>query len=823
MLYDTQITKVISTLLITSTLMFTTSLASEKAEMNSLKEIKNIPINDKRCRLTIKKSGLGAPFRYGEEAKYNIKVTNNGNAVCKDIYDYVYDRLPANMQYISIDNSSPFSCTSNIIGSSTHLTCDYQGNPILPHESVDLTVKVQVPSISDATGYGWKKSEVTNCARFGFYKHTRKKNIGIGISLNATYSCTTTPIKKPIIQKFCTADTMLILDRSSSMGWGTGKMEAAKHAAIDFSTIALGYVGNRVGVGSFNGIGTLDLALSSNQSAINTAINSLTPSGGTNIDAGFNKGLDELINNSSLSKRLLVLLSDGQGQLTQSNVINNANNNNITIYTIGYGSGASPQLAPIATATGGLYFQPPSNSDLTQIYREIAKDACQASISGMKFNDLNGNSVKDANEPALKGITIRLYDNNQIIDSVVTDTNGFYRFSNVSPGTYVVEEVVPSGWEQTAPTTDSGTYPITITTGQKIANKDFGNRKINKTTSISGMKFNDLNGNSVHDAQEPPLEGVTIQLYTADSNNNPIAQVDSDITDATGKYSFTNLVAGHYIVREVVGSLGGGWTQTYPVANQGQYIVNLALGQNITNYDFGNTKDICDARIHGIIYNDTNNNGIFDGIDTGLNGWVIELTNQNNGNTISFVTSQNNGYSDGKYAISIPANIINNSGGTLLVRLSEWEKPFWEHTQPTSGEYYSIPVGLNDDLEYNFGNFRTCGGKSQAKCSNNRKQYSDISVYAEDKTIIIENKGDAPVRKMGMIIKNYTNAEIYTKLKNWQCASNSTMKQVSCRYKGKLDVREKIQLSLPYEKMKNTHLEVFTDNELNNKNNVLKF
>ena len=97
MLHYTQTKKVISTLLMTSTLMFTASLASEKAEMNSLKEIKNIPINNKRCRLTIKKSSLSAPFKYGQEAKYNIKVTNTGNAVCKDIYDYVYDKLPANM------------------------------------------------------------------------------------------------------------------------------------------------------------------------------------------------------------------------------------------------------------------------------------------------------------------------------------------------------------------------------------------------------------------------------------------------------------------------------------------------------------------------------------------------------------------------------------------------------------------------------------------------------------------------------------------------------------------------------------------------------
>src|SRR5262249_23163910 len=91
--------------------------------------------------------------------------------------------------------------------------------------------------------------------------------------------------------------------------------------------------------------------------------------------------------------------------------------------------------------------------------------------------------------------------------------------------------------------------------------------------SISGIVFNDLNNNGVKDDSESGLSGWTVYL---DGNNN--GQLDSSETSVQsqgdGSYTFTNLSAGTYYVREVSQS---NWVQTQPTA-AGQVVVsdNLA-------------------------------------------------------------------------------------------------------------------------------------------------------------------------------------------------------------------------------------------------------
>ena len=45
-----------------------------------------------------------------------------------------------------------------------------------------------------------------------------------------------------------------------------------------------------------------------------------------------------------------------------------------------------------------------------------------------------------------------MYDSNgDLIATTTTDVNGDYSFSDLGPGTYTVEEVIPAGWVQTVP------------------------------------------------------------------------------------------------------------------------------------------------------------------------------------------------------------------------------------------------------------------------------------------------------------------------------------------------------------------------------------
>jgi len=79
-------------------------------------------------------------------------------------------------------------------------------------------------------------------------------------------------------------------------------------------------------------------------------------------------------------------------------------------------------------------------------------------IHGTKFEDFNGNGVRDPNEPPLAGWTIYIdgNDNGELDEgeqSMVTGSTGLYWFTELPPGRHTVREVAPAGseWFQTSP------------------------------------------------------------------------------------------------------------------------------------------------------------------------------------------------------------------------------------------------------------------------------------------------------------------------------------------------------------------------------------
>jgi hypothetical protein len=99
--------------------------------------------------------------------------------------------------------------------------------------------------------------------------------------------------------------------------------------------------------------------------------------------------------------------------------------------------------------------------------------------------------------------------------------------------------------------------------------------------SIAGTVYDDLNDNGVLDPGEPGEAGVTVYL---DTNNNGVLDSGEPhtLTDAQGNYTFGNLAAGTYTVREV---LPTGATLTAPAA--GSYTATptgAVTGLNFENH-----------------------------------------------------------------------------------------------------------------------------------------------------------------------------------------------------------------------------------------------
>jgi hypothetical protein len=112
-------------------------------------------------------------------------------------------------------------------------------------------------------------------------------------------------------------------------------------------------------------------------------------------------------------------------------------------------------------------------------------------------------------------------------------------------------------------------------------------------SSITGIKFNDLNKNHSRDGSplEPTIPNWEIKLW--DSTQTTL--IATTTTNGSGVYTFPALPPGVYVVCE---SLIAGWTQSVPQAgvacNNGTvgYLVDLSgvacAGQQVANKDFGN-------------------------------------------------------------------------------------------------------------------------------------------------------------------------------------------------------------------------------------------
>lgn len=209
-------------------------------------------------------------------------------------------------------------------------------------------------------------------------------------------------------------------------------------------------------------------------------------------------------------------------------------------------------------------------------------------ISGKKFEDLNHNGQWNKNEPFLAGWTITLTKEGDpsFNKSVQTDAQGKYQFEDLTPGKYLVCEVQQAGWVQTFPQSNNGCHKITFYWyGENADHRSFGNYELGV---ITGVKFNDANGNGVRDNNEPTIKDWTINLYEQTNNAQMFSSLTTPTatttTDSQGKYRFEDLQPGKYRVCEV---MRANWTRTYPAASD-CYDIEITTSGQVVTADFGN-------------------------------------------------------------------------------------------------------------------------------------------------------------------------------------------------------------------------------------------
>jgi uncharacterized repeat protein (TIGR01451 family) len=342
-------------------------------------------------------------------------------------------------------------------------------------------------------------------------------------------------------------------------------------------------------------------------------------------------------------------------------------------------------------------------------------------LGGQVWNDKNNASGLESGEATFAGVAVELYlaDGSGLPTgapvSTTTSAGGFYTFTNILSGTYVVvitsTNFLPGGVlagfgnSDGAPVTNNNVdndddgrpfgaatssgsitlVPGTEPGGNVNTTVDFGFY----TLSLGGTAWDDQNNDGRVNGGEPALAGLTVNLYR-DSNNDSIPDggpISTTTTSASGAYTFTGLISDTYLVEIIptgnytssTGAVGspsgayepapdadadatlnddngtnaGGVIRTAPISLSAGAEPTADDGDANTNFSigFGLFQPIS---IGNQVWNDANNNGLLDNGEAGINGVTVNLYS---GTTLisTTVTSGNGNYT---FAYLIPGDYV---------------------------------------------------------------------------------------------------------------------------------------------------------------------
>ncbi|OQX23245.1 MAG: hypothetical protein BWK80_27000, partial [Desulfobacteraceae bacterium IS3] len=223
-------------------------------------------------------------------------------------------------------------------------------------------------------------------------------------------------------------------------------------------------------------------------------------------------------------------------------------------------------------------------------------------VTGIVFNDVNGDGVKSAGEDGIPAVKVELLDSNgKVIATTATNPDGAYSFENVAPGTYTVRESDPTGYGSTTPNAESVTVPED---GSGMVS--FGDRTVG---TVTGVVFNDVNGDGVQNPGEDGIPNVKVELLGPDGK-----VIGETATNADGAYGFKNVAPGSYTVRE---SDPDGFTSTTPNT------VPVTVPENGSG--IANFGDHTVGTVTGVVFNDVNGDGVRNPGEDGIPNVKVEL------------------------------------------------------------------------------------------------------------------------------------------------------------------------------------------------------
>ncbi len=274
-----------------------------------------------------------------------------------------------------------------------------------------------------------------------------------------------------------------------------------------------------------------------------------------------------------------------------------------------------------------------------------------ASVHGRKWSDVNGNGELDAGEPGLAGVTIYAdLNRNGVLDprepstqsmrdipATDFDESGLYHLAGLRPGTYLIREVVPDGFEQTFPPIQ----PPILDESDQVLGNDFATvdpeRLVLKLAA--GERHVEAVGVTVHPYCIRPIQ---VDVVASDPEirleNLTGPQLNGCGGDSSKfRVAFEGDGYSHRFTLQFVDTLSQDPFAQIPVLimaprSGGAHTVVLSAGQSVDGLNFGNQRvRPTTGSIQGTKWLDANGNAERDPREPGLAGVTIYLDlNRNN-------------------------------------------------------------------------------------------------------------------------------------------------------------------------------------------------
>lgn len=331
------------------------------------------------------------------------------------------------------------------------------------------------------------------------------------------------------------------------------------------------------------------------------------------------------------------------------------------------------------------FTEPTTDGDDSNANQTLDFGFCPApgglNLGNFVWNDYDGDGKKDPNEPGIGNAPVSLYkdDNNDNIPdkgtAIATSTSsatGYYSFTNLTPGRYIVALPILPGYLKSPNSSTQTTSPfpdnnldndnnlvrlvgpngpggvmfsnsITLTFGEEpTTDGDGANGNLTMDMALCGNAYlgdfvwNDLNGNGIQDAGEPGINGQTVTILFPDGVTTATTTTLT-FNGTDGYYNFPNLGPGAHVITFTTpagltpspANQGGDDTKDSDPVN-GSVTVNVVANASDFTIDAG-FKTPSTIGLGNLVFIDLNGNGIRDASEAGIPGATVNLYRDSNG------------------------------------------------------------------------------------------------------------------------------------------------------------------------------------------------